>query len=357
MQIPALVTSGTQASEGVLGAAGTQTLVGEQMLDQMFSGARLRLGLWADPCRQHAWEVDGFFIGEATESNTFSGTGAAGTSVLARPFFNVLTSTASPSGREDAELVAFPGQLSGTVTVEATSQLHGVGVHGMRTFCESSGCGPAALSCDYVPQQCRLAGFLGWRYLNLDESLQINEELTSLLPSPDNGRFSIEDRFATGNIFNGVDIGAIWQGSRGPYSFDFLMRMALGTNRRSVTIDGATSLSGSGSVTNNFADATGGILAQRTNIGDYTSNAFAVVPELGITLGYAISPQWRATFGYTFMYWSNVVRPGDQIDRDVNPNLFPPEATPFTGLERPAFAFVESDLWVNGLSVGLERTW
>ena len=135
---------------------------------------------------------------------------------MARPFFNVLTTTTSPSGREDAELVAFPGQLRGTVTVEATSQLYGVGIHGMRTFCESCGCGPAALSCDCVPQQCRLAGFLGWRYLNFHESLQINEDLTSLLPSPDNGRFLIEDRFATGNIFNGVDIGVVWQGMSRP---------------------------------------------------------------------------------------------------------------------------------------------
>ena len=147
------------------------------------------------------------------------------------------------------------------------------------------------------------------------------------------------------------------KGCRGPYSLDLLMRMALGTNHQSVTIAGSTSLSGSGSASNNFANATGGLLAQRTNIGDYSRNRFAVVPELGITLGYAISPQWRATVGYTFLYWSSVVRPGDQIDRDVNPNLFPPEVTPFTGLERPAFTFVESDLWVNGLSVGLERTW
>ena len=31
--------------------------------------------------------------------------------------------------------------------------------------------------------------------------------------------------------------------------------------------------------------------------------------------------------GYSFMYWSNVVRPGDQIDRNLNPNLIPTSAT------------------------------
>ncbi len=357
MQIPALVTNGTQASEGVLGLPGTQTLVGDQMLNQMYSGGRLRIGLWADACHETAWEFEGFVIGEVTDSYTYSGTGAEGTGVIARPFFNVLSSTESPNGREDAELIAFPGQLSGTVTVAATSQLYGVGVHGRRIFSQSCGCSPAALSCNSLPTQSSFSGFVGWRYLNLAEKLRINEDLNSLLPSPDNGQFLIEDRFETGNSFNGVDLGLVWKGCQGPYSVDLLMRLALGSNHQDVTIAGATTLRGSGGDSNNFENATGGLLAQRTNIGEYSRNQFAVVPELGVTLGCVISPQWRATIGYTFMYWSSVVRPGDQIDRDVNPNLFPPESNPLAGLERPVFTFSESDLWVNGLSLGLERTW
>ncbi len=357
MQVPALVTSSAEASEGVLGAVGTETLVGGQMLDQMYSGGRLRLGLWADACQTYAWEAEGFFIGEVTDSSTFSGTGAAGSGVIARPFFNVLNSTALPSGGEDAELVAFPGQLSGSVTVEATSQLYGVGLHGLRTFGQSCSCRPALFSRGSMPTQSHFAGYAGWRYLRFAENLQINENLTSLLPSPDNGQFLIEDRFETGNSFNGADIGVVWQGCQGPYSLDLFMRLALGSNRQNVSIAGSTSLRGSGGVGNNFEDATGGLLAQRTNIGEYSRDRFAMVPELGITLGCNLSPQWRATIGYTFLYWSSVVRPGDQIDRDVNPNLFPPETEPFTGLERPVFAFVESDLWVNGLNLGLERKW
>ncbi len=357
MQIPTLVTSGTEASEGVLGEAGTQTLLGDEMLNQLYSGVRLRLGMWTDPSHTYAWEADGFMIGEVTDSSTFSGTGAAGSGVIARPFFNVLTGTEAPNGQEDAELVAFPGQLSGSVTVEARSRMHGVGLHGMRTFGDTCGCGPALWGCGTVPTRSHFAGFVGWRYLDLDESLQINENLTSLLPSPDNGQFLLEDRFETDNTFHGVDLGVVWQAGQGPYSLDVLMRLALGSVRQNVSIAGSTTLRGSGGSGNNFEDATGGLLAQRTNIGDYSRNRFAVVPELGLNLGYAISPQWRATIGYTFMYWSSVARPGDQIDRDVNPNLLPPETTPFTGLARPAFAFVESDLWINGLSIGLERTW
>ena len=38
-----------------------------------------------------------------------------------------------------------------------------------------------------------------------------------------------------------------------------------------------------------------------------------------------------ALAGYSLIYFGNVVRAGDQIDLDVNPNLLPPEANPFTG--------------------------
>jgi len=357
MDIPALVTSGTTTSEGRLGEAGTQVLVGDDLLRQMYSGARLRIGLWADPGHLHAWEVEGFFIGEETERHELSGSGAANSGVLARPFFNVLTSTTFPNGLEDAELVAFPNELRGTVSVEATSRLHGVGIHGMRTFCATSACAPAVDGCGSVPVGCHLSGFAGWRYMNLAEDLVIQENLTSLLPSPDTGQFLIEDRFETRNTFNGADLGVVWKTTRGQFSLDLLMRLGIGSTHQDVLIDGSTTISGSGDPGNNIQDANGGLLAQRTNMGHYERNRFAMVPELGVTLGCALTSQWRATVGYTFLYWSSVVRPGDQIDRDVNPNLLPPELTPLAGLERPVFTFVESDLWVNGLNLGLERTW
>lgn len=65
----------------------------------------------------------------------------------------------------------------------------------------------------------------------------------------------------------------------------------------------------------------------------------------------------RATAGYSLIYMGNVVRPGDQVDLDVNPNLLPPENVPFSGPLRPQFNFVETDYWVQGLSFGGEFRW
>jgi hypothetical protein len=96
------------------------------------------------------------------------------------------------------------------------------------------------------------------------------------------------------------------------------------------------------------------VLTQRTNIGDYQRDQFTMIPEIGLTLGVRVTDRLRATFGYTVLYFPSVVRPGDQIDTDVNPNLIPPETVPFTGALRPRFRYIESDYWAQGINLGAE---
>jgi len=52
-----------------------------------------------------------------------------------------------------------------------------------------------------------------------------------------------------------------------------------------------------------------------------------------------------------------VARAGDQIDRDINPDLFPPEQTTVTTHLRPEFDLHYSDFWAQGMTVGLEGSW
>ena len=75
------------------------------------------------------------------------------------------------------------------------------------------------------------------------------------------------------------------------------------------------------------------------------------------TIAFKVTERLRLTAGYTFVYWSQVVRPGDQIDLDLNPNLFPPEAMPFSGPLRPRFTWRESDFWAQGVSAGVDYRW
>ena len=347
METPALVTTSpantAQNLAGVLPNATTLYGGDNNILDDRMSGTRVRFGWWF--ANNPNLGVEGEYLGFGEQSESFDRQ-SNGTTILARPFYNAVT------GLDDSELVSFPGTVSGRVRTTATSKLDGAAVRFRRLLCCSSGCGFSPLTCGPVPSQSRIDATLGWRYYQLKESLGIQEDLTSLRTSAP-GSFIINDNFRTRNQFNGAEIGVNWAGRRGYWSLDMLMRLGLGNTRQEVVINGTTQATQNGVTTT----SNGGLLAQRTNSGTFTRNQFGVVPELGATLGYQFTQRMRLTAGYSFIYWSNVVRPGDQIDTTVNPNLLPPENPTQTAFLNPRFAFRESDYWVQGLSLGGEYRW
>ncbi len=351
MDLPPLVTTsptGTNVNQaGVLGAPGTRTLFGgNDVLTDSFDGFRINAGVWLDKC--HTWGLGGDYFRIGQESESLSRT-SSGAQILARPFFNINPTTGA--AREDAELVAFPGVIAGTVTAEATSELFGAGIHVRYLRCCDEGCS-SGFFCGCPGHYCtRQETMVGYRYLELQEGVRVNENLRGINPV---GTFNITDTFETQNQFNGIDLGWKYRRTRGYWSVDTLLRMGIGVTNQTVRINGTTT---STSGTAAPVTSVGGLLAQRTNIGTYEQDEFSVVPEFNINLGYQLTDHLRATVGYTFLYWSNVVRPGDQISRDINPSLLPPESNPFTGAERPTFDFDTTDYWAQGISFGGEYRW
>lgn len=349
MRTPPLVTTSNPSSTarsnaGVLGLPTTSVLYGgNDILDGSWSGFRIRFGWWL--AALPGWGVEGEYVGFGERTESFFQQ-SNGTPIIARPFFNSL------AGREDSELVAFPGVIGGSMAVDATSRFDGAAVRFRRQMCCQEGCAYSNICCQTVPTASRLDTTIGYRFWELKESLQMQERLTSQLTT-DPGSFDIIDRFDTRNLFNGAELGVLWQGRRGWWSLDMLMRLGIGNNLQNVTINGSTATTVNGTTTN----GTGGLLAQRTNIGTYERNQFTMVPELGATLGYQVTQRLRATMGYSLVYMGNVVRPGDQVDLNVNPNLLPPENVPFTGPLRPQFHFVETDYLIQGLNFGGEFRW
>jgi len=343
MNLPPLVTTsptGTlRPQAGVLGTPGVQTLFGSDAVnDTMRSGGRFTIGAWLDRCRRNAIEFDAFSLADATDGYTATSTGDP---ILARPFFNMLT------GRESAELVAFPNTISGTVTVDTLTRFQGGGVRVRHVLCCGEDCGPSLLSPVPQPGAYRYEVLMGYRGLSLEDQVNISENLTAVSPT---GTFILQDSFQTTNQFNGFDLGMAMQWRRGRWTTDMQSRVAFGNTHSTVSIRGSTQInSGTGPQTFN-----GGLLAQRTNIGDYSQDSFSVVPEIGLSLGYDLTPNIRVLVGYSLIYWSRVARAGDQITLDVNPNLIPPEANPFTGPLRPGFSFVETDFWAYGINAGIE---
>jgi hypothetical protein len=335
---PPLVTTSDpantpEAEAGVLGLPRTEILFGgEDLLTDVRSGGRLRVGKWLGSCGVWAIEGDFFTLGDKDDDfRRFSD----GDPILARPYYNVLTDA------QASELVAYLGRVEGEVAASASTSLTSSGIHVLRSLRSCGGCGNSCLNL-----------LAGYRYLHLDGDVAVSEDLVSTDPLTAGTEFLISDVFDARNDFHGGELGIVWQYDRCRWSLEMLAKVALGNNHQVVRINGGTIRTVDGT-----ADPfVGGILAQSTNIGTYKNDDFAVVPEVGITLGYQLTCRTKLTFGYTFLYLSDVVRPGDQIDTSLNPNLFPPAQDP-GGLLRPAFVLADTDFWAQGLSFGVECCW
>lgn len=346
MQVPALVMTspaGTpRADAGVLGEPGTSILFGNGGLNNDGqSGGRISFGKWLECYPGHA--IEGDYWGLGTMNDGFFAQ-SQGNPILARPFFDI------NNARESAELVAFPAVVAGSVLVDPSTRVQGAGLRKRWQLC-------CCLECDPCNPCCcdgwNVDWTAGYRFMRLDDSVVIREDLTSL-DTTNPGSFLVNDQFATRNSFHGGEVGTILGSRHGRWSFEALGRIAVGSTHSKVQINGFTDITPPGGPTTRN---TGGLLAQRTNIGTYERDDLAVIPEFGATLGWQLNPCWRVTFGYSFIYWSNVVRAGQQIDRDINVNLLPPEAVPFEGNLRPRFQFNDTDFFVQGINIGLDGRW
>jgi hypothetical protein len=102
----------------------------------------------------------------------------------------------------------------------------------------------------------------------------------------------------------------------------------------------------------------GGYFTQPTNIGRQTDDAFSVLTDIGLNLGYQVTQRLRVYAGYSLLTISNVVQPGDQIDRRINPS----QAPAITGVVPPALVgpaaplpqFNTSTFWAHGVNFGVQ---
>ena len=82
---------------------------------------------------------------------------------------------------------------------------------------------------------------------------------------------------------------------------------------------------------------------------------FAVLPEANANVRVDVTRNLRLTAGYTFIYINRVQRSGDAIDRTLNPTQI--NGGTLIGDPRPAFAFHDTSLWLQGFNAGFEFRW
>jgi hypothetical protein len=344
--VPALATTGSPGSLGNLGAPGTTTLFGGDVDYRQRTGARFTLGAGLSCDCSSGVELGYFFLGGPRNRFDASSSGAADSPVLSRPFFNVIT------GLQDVQIVAFPGIASGNIQTSSSSRLQGADLNLFCNLC----CRPACCATDCCQSggtAYRVDIFGGPRWMQLNEDVVITEHVTDLATGT---TFTIVDRFETRNNFYGGQVGARAELQRGRYFLSLMGKLALGATHQVVRISGTTVINEPGLAPN---VQEGGLLALPTNMGTFSRDRFSVVPEIGVNVGYQVSEHIRIFAGYSFLYWSNVARPGDQIDVGINPTQLPTAAGPGTlvGPARPAFSFQDSGLWAHGINVGIQFQW
>ncbi len=338
-RVPPLVTTTplrTGAFPGALPDPNATIVVGDKSLNGAGRpGVRARVGYWFDDCRQHGVQFE--YFGLEGGGSQFLVNAAPGTFVF-RPFFN-----ANPA------VNAFDAEQADRVSIGSFSSLYSPAALLRRNlYC----CSVVAGGKESDVQTCRM--FLvdviaGYRHFHLGERLTISETASF----PPATTFDLVDRFETENQFHGGEIGLIAQMYRGPWKMEGIARVALGNNHATVAVDG------SGTTTTPPAPpfaSPGGLLAQPTNIGLSSADEFTAIPMFELAISRRVGNHLRVNVGYTFMWFSHAVRPGDQIDlavdgRWLNPAFVPPGTPPAV---RPARRFETSSFWVQGINFGLE---
>ncbi|MBY0512448.1 MAG: BBP7 family outer membrane beta-barrel protein, partial [Gemmataceae bacterium] len=292
-----------------------------------FSGVRVSAGFYLN--RNWGIEASGFVLEEKNKSGGASGDGSLLSSGVALPY------TQAGTGTPIALFTNLPGVYAGGSSATASSQVWSGEVNARldwyRLFCD----------------RCDLIG--GFRYIGLRDDLGA----TSTSTFPNGNVTTISDSFRTRNNYYGAQVGyrSAWYGRK--LSADLSMKWGIGVVHQEVTAAGSNTFAPAGGAA---STENGGLYARDANLGTFERDKFAFNYELGVNLGYQITPRVRAQVGYTINYLSSVARAGDMVDpvaNDARVRFIAPPVAPAPD-NRPAFDWSRTtDYWLQGLNFGL----
>lgn len=279
-------------------------------------------------------ELSGFYFPTRSTSRSVSSTGLPGSIDLYLPYFDVT------ENRENVTEISYWPEYRGAAMV---------------TLSNNFGGGEFNLTWSMPPQDAwRVDLLAGVRYLQLKESYTITTSSPYNPPNPVD-IWNTTDAFDARNRFFGVQLGGRATWDQGPWVGSFVGKVALGSMQERVNISGFLETNDY----NNYGPTQifpGGYFALPTNSGDHSRSTFAIVPEVALNLGYRLTPQATVYVTGSFLYLSNVARPGEQINRNINTSQSvawgnDPPAT-LVGQAQPGFSFVTTDFWATTVSVG-----
>jgi len=347
--VPPLVTTGPAnvlgpgGFPGTLGLPGTRTLIGnDNVVFPPISGLRLTLGGWIDCDGHYGVESTCFRILERGEQRAVSSSGLPGSAPLSVPFFDASLAQENSIGIAFARAV---NPVAGGARLSLTSRLEGAEINGLCRLHEGT--------TPYLG--ARLDLLFGFRWISLRENLFFDTS-SNVVGLSD--VFRTSDSFRSSSDFYGAQLGLREQVYFGRIFFRGTAKVAMGSVHELTRIDGTL-------VTNDFPGLNGvptgfkgGYLALPTNSGRFATDRFAFAPEATVGAGVQVNDWLRLTVSYVFLYLTTVVRPGDQIDRVINPTQGPAftgnPSSVLQGPARPVDTGKSDGYWMQGLSIGAE---
>ena len=224
----------------------------------------MTVGTWLNPCQTFGVEGD-YFAALASATSSYSAT-SSGSPILCPYYDTSLNANTNLVFGPSVEQVALPNQIAGTVSADTFTRFQGAGVRFLFNMCCGQKCiANPCFPCLSGPSAYRLDFLIGYRYLQLQDGVTVNENLSSQITNSP-GTFLINDSFRSSNQFNGVDFGTMFQLFRGNrWSLSVLNKIALGNNYQTVDINGSNT-----TTVNGVTTTAGGLLAAKAPTSDTT---------------------------------------------------------------------------------------
>jgi hypothetical protein len=352
----------TDPSQGVAKGSGglanptTQVVLGGHGIDYpVFSGGRISAGFALDA--GFGFEASGFLLAQQNRIMS-AASDRSGSPFLLRPIVNT-----DANNLNAGIVVSLP--LSSALALGANAA--NTGAVQVSNLCQLWGANAVATATVLESATTRLTALAGFRYLDLHEDTEIRTEITDVAAGITFGgvrdapgdQLLLLDGFQTRNHYYGGQVGLRGETRLGALVLTADTRLSLGDTQQAISIQGSTSRI---AVAGGTQTLPGGWLALPSNSGTFHHDRFTVVPEVNLNVGYDVRPWLRLSVGYDFLYWSSVVRPGDQIVAEASAGgktpppfgqvpTFPgfgPGAAPVPPVpEHP------SSFWAQGLNFGV----
>jgi Putative beta barrel porin-7 (BBP7) len=332
------------AHAGALDQPATSVLIGPDLNYKPDSGGRLTIGGWLDNAATIGVEGSGFCLETHTIHKKYYSNRTDGAPVIARPFFNTLT------GQQDAEVITAPGdalggRYLGGIDLFSDSRTWGGELNMLFNLASGS--------------QGRLDLVGGFRYLAQKDQFRSDQSSTVLTPgtvafagapAPAPDIVSLRDFIETDNNFYGGQLGLQGELTRGRWIIASSIKAGLGANQEQLETIGRTLLTNSAGVSLNQS---GGLFVP-PNLDQLYRTRIGFMSEFNVRIAYRITDHWTASAGYTFLYWTNIIRPGSQIDAAIDPRTVPYSLSFNPNVAPAPFQLHATEFWAQGLTFGLE---